>query len=328
MIDSVRSKLRLIEQHFGTRFLGYKAAHPVRDHWRGAKRFLDAIGDNHRDLRNKDLAFILELAEALELTRDCENFKKEVGSRLEKARRFEGAHYELLVASAFSRKCRVELVRSHGKDGRPGDFIATIPGWTRLVECTKKRLTTRPLTDADRASLGDEIQRILAHQRSGLAVTIVIFGSDLDVVREVLLEADQVVASSHPGQFPLSRGGWMEISEEPALPLVFQDDTRIGVAIPAGIDSGKASIMIRRTEQGQMEFKNPMRVEVRIMDSHPFDRFVQSFRDKAGKFKSEDHGVISIGGDLRRVKPEYCFHYMRLVAWLLGRHAWLSRWAN
>ena len=46
--------------------------------------------------------------------------------------------------------------------------------------------------------------------------------------------------------------------------------------------------------------------------------------DKAGKFKSEDNGVISIGVNLRRVKPEYCFHYMRLVARLLARHAWLA----
>ena len=315
--------MALIESAFGTAFLERSDPHPVRTHWARAKDFLKTMAPGQRDLRNRNLAFVLDLADAVEKTRDCENFREEVYSRLISPHHFEGAHYEMLMAAAFADRAEVKFIPSHGRNGRPGDFTASIPTRSIVVECTKKKLTPRSLNNYERKEVIQIVQGVQARQGPDLQVSVVVLGADLRAIKDVLQEAEAPVASVPLGTHALPSGGWMTVSDDPLLPLVKLDGRGIGVLQPAGLDFGQASVMMKFGEDGKVdEVKNAKRTEVTVINSHAFRQMVGGFKDKAGKIKPGEKAIICIGVDITRTKPEHSLSYLQLTGWLLGQITW------
>jgi hypothetical protein len=326
MLEFIRSKIGSIEEVFGKRFLEDRRSHPIRDNWREATRFLFGLRPGQQDLFNTGLAFTLQFAKALELTRSCPNFDVEVRKRLEKRHLFDGACYEMLSAAAFLPHSKVEFMRSHGNTGRPGDILVTRDSRSILVECTRKMLVTGPLTDDVRSAFRDDVGRIRKQARDGSDILVTVLGSDPKQLREILREAETVVASGKTGLTPLSGGAAICITVDGSPPIVRDSgEGRVGFFFPEGVDLGEATANVELSEGGALRLTSPKNIEVRVVDSHSFDSIVSSFGKKIGKSFPDGGGVINIDLDVSRTRPEQYLRYPAYVSLLLGHHAWSAR---
>ncbi len=333
MLDYFRARMRVIEEQFGTKFLenrsdhelrpSGKGQHPVRFHWRKARRFLKGTAPGQKDFIEPNLALICMIADTIECTRKHPGFDSEIRPRLKAWQTFGAAHYEMLIAQICLSLGEVEFV-STGM-GRSPDLKVSREDESVFVECQRKERILAPLVTQDSyPRLEERTRNLLAQCRAGLDVVVFILGTDQPAIIKALEVAEKLVVSGQVGAFYADRiGAWVAISEAvPLPPGLPSEPTSASVWLPVGVTDGIATRLFRMNEQGVIEAKEPTRVQIRALDSHRFDNVLAGFNDKRKQIAEGDKGVLCFDVDLSRLHPNNVLCYMEIIAKMLGERAW------
>jgi len=333
MLDYFRARMRVIEEEFGRKFLENKSdhelkpsgkgQHPVRFHWREARRFLRGTAAGQKDFIQPSLALISMIADTIEATRELPRFDSEIRPRLKLWQTFNAANYEMLIAQKCLSLGAVEFV-STGKRRTP-DLKVSREEESVFVECQRKeRILPALVTKDSFPRLGDRTRNLLSLRRAGLDVVIFILGTDEPTITEVLEDAEKVIASGQVGPFYNDRlGACVSISERvPQPPHLPPNATGVRLSLPVGLTHGMATLDFRIDEQGVIETKEPTSVQVRALNSHSFGSMLNSFNEKQPQIAKGDTGVLCFDVDLSRVHPGNSLSYMEIIARMLGERAW------
>ncbi len=334
MFDYFRSRLRVIEEEFGTSFLERKAdhelrpagkgQHPVRFHWRTAKRFLRGLHPGERNLINPSLAIAVEYANTLELAKQIPGFHAEfvVRDRLKNPVECEAAFYEMRLACLHRAIGNVEFVLR--EDSRTPDLRVCRDTESVYIECQwKNRVTPAPEPDHFKGRLAVLQDRLLKNEQPTFDVFIMVIGNDYQTILETIQAAESMLADGKSGVVRDSRKGACLIVDCAPVNQAIPERTA-GVSFPRGLAMGKATFLTRFNDQGQWEMKGLRRVQIFTFDSHSFNNILNGFNDKRQSKQIPDgqNAMLSFDVDLSRLHPENQWRYLDLVGDLLAERAW------
>jgi hypothetical protein len=348
MLELFEPRLEAIVREFGLPFLKKQEEaelrpwgrnqHPIRYHWRVARRFLDGIPPGEKDIRCESLARIVQIADAMEATRNLPGYRKTIIDPLKNHKNWKKFHdtlYELITASIYvlPNICDVEfVVPVGGPDGsRSADLKVTRGAETVWVECARKqRVTPTPWPEFS-PRIKEAAKKLHPKIPPGLEVLLLVAGIDeqraIDFVEGADFLIRQIVASGHKADlwssFKVGAAIGVRETPEPVIERL-QGGTLRSWPAPSGIPVRHYCPHTISGDGNAITPPSPTMIHICLIDSHTIKSIFSSFQYKRTRKQIPEHdlGVLHIDLDINYILPNLYELFLRMAVDLIAEAAW------
>ncbi len=334
MLDYFHSRLRVIEDEFGLQFLervpkleNAKRFHPVRRRWRLAKTFLNSRSRGQLDLRNPDLAYATQIANAIEMTRNLPGYNKEIRGELlipNNYDKFGSTIYEMLTAASLV-DCNagdIEFVERNEETGvRLPDLKIARDGQIVWGECSVRGLAGVPTPKILWSVRHANAKRtLLEHVGPSMDIHIILPRGDEESILAVIEWALATLPRGEAGN---------HLNDEIGAAVLLVDNrptqNRAAKEQPVFAPPPPPDVGPRMVRLGLATSNSPVQaINFYCFDANRFNEVKSTFTVKRQRkqIPKGQIGVVFIDCDLSKIHPPNRIIYLWTMAWLLGRQAW------